>query len=61
MKLIQMLLPIADNEGRAFDEAILEQVERDLTARFGGVTAFVRSPARGRWRNGQGTQHFFQA
>jgi hypothetical protein len=29
-------------------------VRRELTARFGGVTAFLRSPAEGRWKDSEG-------
>jgi hypothetical protein len=57
MKLIQILLPVADNSGRRFDPALFDEIERGLTERFGGVTAYARSPARGRWRDGGETQH----
>jgi hypothetical protein len=56
MKLVQILLPVADNSGRPFDRSIFDALERSLTDRFGGVTAYARSPARGRWRDGDETQ-----
>ena len=30
---------------------------RELTEKFGGVTAFTRSPAEGRWKTQGGTEH----
>lgn len=56
MKLVQILLPVADDSGRPFDRSIFDALERSLTDRFGGVTAYARSPARGRWRDGDETQ-----
>jgi hypothetical protein len=50
MHLVQLLLPLHDNEGRPFSASYFTQVRRDLTDRFGGVTAFVRSPAVGLWK-----------
>ena len=47
--LVQLLLPIANNEGRSFPKAILEKVKDTLVEKFGGVTAFERAPARGVW------------
>jgi hypothetical protein len=51
-QLVQLLLPLYDNEGREFSRAQLEQVARELTERFGGLTAYTRAPAEGRWREG---------
>lgn len=50
MHLIQLLLPLHDNDGRGFPRNYFNQVREDLTERFGGVTAFVRSPAIGLWK-----------
>ena len=52
MHLIQLLLPLHDNEGRAFPGTYFAQVREDLTERFGGVTAFIRAPAVGLWKEG---------
>ena len=51
MYLVQILLPTHDNEGRRFDRGLFEAVRTELTERFGGVTAFVQSPALGLWRD----------
>jgi hypothetical protein len=53
--LVQVLLPLYDNDGHRFDEAQFADVRRDLTGRFGGVTAYIRSPATGLWKRDDGT------
>ncbi len=55
--LIQLLLPVADNQGRAFPDDVLESVKTTLVAKFGGVTAFGRAPAHGVWAGPNRTQH----
>ena len=50
MHLIQLLLPLHDNNEQRFPLAYFNQVRKDLTDRFGGVTAFVRSSAVGLWK-----------
>jgi hypothetical protein len=50
MYLVQFLLPLRDNEGRAFTRADFERVRTELTERFGGVTAFLQAPAQGAWK-----------
>lgn len=54
MHLIEILLPLADNEGKAFDSGQHAQVRDELVEHFGGVTAFTRSPAEGLWKEGGG-------
>ncbi|HWW76571.1 MAG TPA: hypothetical protein VNZ44_14335 [Pyrinomonadaceae bacterium] len=54
MFLVELLLPLYDNEGRAFGAAEFDRVRDELARRFGGVTAFRRSPAEGVWREGGG-------
>ena len=49
MHLIQLLLPLYDNDGAAFDPALYREVREELTSRFGGLTAFTRAPAEGHW------------
>ena len=49
--LIQILLPT--NRG---DEGVFERLAEELTAKFGGVTSFIRAPAEGRWHTGARTE-----
>ncbi len=51
MHVIQFLLPLRDNERRPFGRADFDQVRTELTERFGGVTAFLQSPASGAWKD----------
>lgn len=53
MYLIQILIPVYDNEGRRFPRGCFEAVRDELTERFGGLTAFVQSPALGLWKDAQ--------
>ncbi|WNG33819.1 hypothetical protein F0U61_09365 [Archangium violaceum] len=50
MHVIQFLLPLRDNERRPFARADFEKVRTELTERYGGVTAFLQSPATGAWK-----------
>ncbi len=54
MHLVRLLLPLYDNKGRAFPRAEFERVRNELTERFGGVTAFLRAPAEGAWKEDEG-------
>ncbi|UFS71021.1 hypothetical protein LPW11_02260 [Geomonas sp. RF6] len=50
MHLIQILLPLYDNNGKEFTQKDFVTVRDELTDRFGGITTYVRSPARGLWK-----------
>ena len=52
--LVEILLPLFDNEGRRFGRELFGQVREELVERFGGLTAFTRSPAEGVWDEGEG-------
>ena len=52
-KLFQILLPLYDNEGEPFSDELYQAIRIELTERFGGLTAYSRSPATGLWKNGE--------
>ena len=52
--LIEILLPLSDNEGKPFPDGLHAQVRDELAEHFGGVTAFTRAPADGLWKAGEG-------
>ena len=54
MHVIEILLPLRDNEGTPFPRAALDRVRHELTERFGGVTAHLRAPAAGAWKDEEG-------
>jgi hypothetical protein len=41
--LVEFLLPVADNDGARIPKNEFDRVRRELTERFGGVTAFMRA------------------
>jgi hypothetical protein len=60
MVLIQLLLPTAIPNGAASADAAkgLVDTRRELAERFDGVTAYIRSPAKGVWTAPDGhTEH----
>jgi hypothetical protein len=57
MHLVQILLPVHDDDRVAFAAEQYETLVRELTARFGGATSYMRSPADGRWHQGGETEH----
>lgn len=55
MHVVEIFLPLYDNGGRRFAQEPYVQVRRELMERFGGLTAFSRSPAEGLWESEGGT------
>jgi len=55
MHLIQVLLPLYDNDGKPLSKDLFRAVAAELTERFGGLTAYTRAPAEGRWKEGEDT------
>ncbi|QQN62192.1 hypothetical protein JIR23_21635 [Bradyrhizobium diazoefficiens] len=55
MYLVEKLLPLSGNEGWPFDSEKFCRLRETLTERFGGLTAFTRSPAQGTTREGDKT------
>lgn len=49
MQLVQILLPLSDNDGKPFPPEMFEILKQELTRDYRGVTAFVQAPAQGRW------------
>ena len=49
MYLVQILLPLYDNQGRRLPRELFELTSRTLAKAHGGVTAYTRSPAVGLW------------
>ena len=54
MYQVQLLLPLYDNEGRAFARPEFARVRDELAEKFGGVTAYTRAPAEGVWKDDAG-------
>jgi hypothetical protein len=52
MHLVQILLPLNRNDGTRQPASLFEDLRSDLVSRFGGLTAYARSPAIGLWDDG---------
>jgi hypothetical protein len=52
--VVQLLLPLFDNDGRAFPKGAYREVRDELVGRFGGLTAYTRAPASGLWHEDEG-------
>ena len=50
MHLIEIFLPLADNDGNRFFQSDFNIVEHELTEQFGGVTVYPRATASGVWK-----------
>lgn len=56
--LVQILVPLRDNEGQPFSRSFFDEMRRELTEHFSGVTTHARAPAQGAWEAPSGgTQH----
>ncbi len=51
MHLVQLLLPLYDNDRQPFERAAFDHVRNELADKFGGVTSFRRAPAEGVWQD----------
>jgi hypothetical protein len=52
MHLVQLLLPLMDPDGKPFPRSQYRKIRKELTERFGGLTAYTRAPAEGLWDEG---------
>ena len=52
--VVEIFLPLRDNDGRRFGRELYAGVRERLVERFGGLTAFTRSPAEGLWEAEEG-------
>ena len=50
MHLVQILLPLYDNEQNPQPGDAFRRVRSELTERFGGLTVYTRAPAEGMWK-----------
>jgi hypothetical protein len=56
MHLVQILLPLYDNAGKRLRQKLYDDVKGELSKKFGGLTAYTRSPAEGLWKRKSHTQ-----
>ncbi len=51
MHSIQILLPLFNENGEEFSNKQFIHLKNELTEKFGGITAYTRSPATGFWKD----------
>ena len=56
MNIVEIYLPMTSNDGTPFTPDLFDRIERELTEKFGGVTAHRRAPAQGRWQSARETE-----
>lgn len=54
MQLIEIFLPVYDENGDALPHPLYARTRDELVERFGGVTAHSHTPASGVWRSPDG-------
>lgn len=58
MQLIQIFLPLYDNNKQLFPKSLYDDLRNKLKDKFGGVTFYRNTPAEGLWKDETGkTSH----
>lgn len=50
MFVVELFLPLENPDGISIPSGTFDRIKSELTYRFGGVTAFLQSPAEGAWK-----------
>ncbi len=58
MQLIQIFLPLYDNNKQRFDRSLYDDLRTQLKDQFGGVTFYRYTPAEGVWKDETGKTNF---
>ncbi|WP_026461568.1 hypothetical protein [Adhaeribacter aquaticus] len=53
MRLVQILLPLFNNEFEVFPKDHYIEIREELTEKFGGITTYSRTPATGLWKENE--------
>ncbi len=53
MHLLQIFLPVRNNNDKPFPKGHYTRIRKTLTKEFGGLTAYTRAPAEGLWKDKQ--------
>ena len=55
MHVIEIFLPLQRQDGTAQPSELFGKVRKELVGKFGGLTAYSRSPAEGLWEREEGS------
>jgi hypothetical protein len=58
VQLIQIFLPLYDNNKREFDRSLYDDLRSRLKDQLGGVTFYRNAPAEGLWKDETGRTNF---
>jgi len=58
MQLVQIFLPLFDNNKRGFDKSLYNDIRTMLKDQFGGITFYRNAPAEGLWEDETGKTKF---
>lgn len=50
MHLVEIFLPLNDNQGNSLPQSLYDQVRAQLVQEFKGLTTYSRAPAEGIWK-----------
>ena len=56
MHVVEIFLPLTYGNGSRVPAEIFDRLKQELAEKFGGVTAYARSPAQGLWQKGSGQE-----
>lgn len=58
MQLVQIFLPLFDNDKQLFRKSLYDELRNKLKDRFGGVTFYRNTPAEGLWKDETGKSNY---
>ena len=58
MQLVQVFLPLYDNNKNLFHKSLYDDVRNKLKDKFGGVTVYRNSPVEGLWKDEAGKTNY---
>lgn len=58
MQLLQIFLPLYDNNNQLFHKSLYDDVLTELKDQFGGVTFYRNTPAEGLWEDRTGKTNY---
>jgi hypothetical protein len=58
MQLVQIFLPLYDNNKQLFHKSVFEDLCTKLKDKFGGVTLYRNSPTEGLWKDETGKTNY---
>ena len=58
MQLVQIFLPLYDNNKQLFAKSLYDDLRNKLKDRFGGITFYRNTPAEGLWKDETGKTNY---